>query len=88
MLGALWAYDGWNNVSYVAGEVKHPERNLPLALSGGMFIVMSLYVLVNVDYYRPDASRRCLEASQLPPGRACAWSLAVSLIATVMMLSS
>ena len=41
MLGALWAYDGWNNVSYMAGEVKHPERNLPLALIGSMIIIIS-----------------------------------------------
>src|SRR5262249_25895109 len=51
MLGALWAYDGWNNISYMAGEVKHPERNLPLALISSMLIVMALYVLVNVGYY-------------------------------------
>src|SRR3954470_1895479 len=35
MLGALWAYDGWTNVTIVAGEVKRPHRNLPLALIGG-----------------------------------------------------
>ncbi len=51
MLGALWAYDGWNNVSYMAGEVKHPERNLPLALIASMIIMIALYVLVNVSYY-------------------------------------
>jgi len=32
MLGALWAYDGWNNITFLAGEVKNPERNLPLGL--------------------------------------------------------
>src|SRR4030095_8650307 len=51
MLGALWAYDGENNVSYMAGEVKNPERNLPLALIGGMLIVMVLYIIANVGYY-------------------------------------
>ena len=51
MLGALWAYDGWNNISYMAGEVKHPERNLPLALIASMIIIIVLYVLVNVSYY-------------------------------------
>jgi len=51
MLGALWAYDGWNNVSYMAGEVKHPERNLPLALIASMLIIIALYVIVNVSYY-------------------------------------
>ncbi len=36
LVGALWAYDGWNNVSMVASEVRRPQRNLPLALIGGV----------------------------------------------------
>src|ERR1700693_5097273 len=51
MLGALWAYDGWNNITFMAGEVKHPERNLPLGLIGSMLIVITLYVFVNFGYY-------------------------------------
>lgn len=93
MLGALWAYDGWNNVSYVAGEVKHPERNLPLALIGSMFIVMALYVLVNVSYYyvlTPTQVASVSEASSVAAEatRRVVGPLAVSLIAGIMMLSS
>ena len=51
MLGALWAYDGWNNITFLAGEVKRPERNLPLGLIISMFLVMGLYLLVNLSYY-------------------------------------
>ncbi|OLE52493.1 MAG: hypothetical protein AUG51_18045 [Acidobacteria bacterium 13_1_20CM_3_53_8] len=51
MLGALWAYDGWNNVAPVAGEVRNPGRNLPLAFIGGTLVVAALYVFVNVAYY-------------------------------------
>ncbi len=51
MLGALWAYDGWNNITFLAGEVKQPERNLPLGLIISMFLVMGLYLLVNIGYY-------------------------------------
>ena len=50
MLGALWAYNGWNEVTYVAGEVKDPQRNLPLAIIGGISAVAALYVFVNVAY--------------------------------------
>jgi APA family basic amino acid/polyamine antiporter len=50
MLGALWAYNGWNEVTYVAGEVKDPRRNLPLAIIGGITAVAALYVFVNVAY--------------------------------------
>jgi basic amino acid/polyamine antiporter, APA family len=51
MIGALWAYDGWNNITFLAGEVKNPGRNLPLALIGGGFVVMALYLFVNVSYF-------------------------------------
>lgn len=51
MLGALWAYDGWNNVTLVSGEVKDPGRNLPRALIGGMLLIMGLYLFVNLAYF-------------------------------------
>src|SRR6185436_17669905 len=51
MLGALWAYDGWNNVTLVSGEVKDPGRNLPRALIGGMLLIMGLYLFVNLGYF-------------------------------------
>ncbi|MGB8510691.1 MAG: amino acid permease [Pyrinomonadaceae bacterium] len=50
MLAALWAYDGWSNVTIVAGEVKNPQRNLPLALIGGILIVAGLYIFANFAY--------------------------------------
>jgi len=50
MLGALWAYDGWSNVTIVAGEVKNPQRNLPLALIGGILVVAALYIFANFAY--------------------------------------
>jgi len=51
MLGALWAYDGWNNITPLSGEVRNPQRNLPLAFIGGMLIVAGLYIFVNVAYF-------------------------------------
>src|SRR5262249_55198962 len=50
-IGAMWAYNGWNEVTYVAGEVKRPERNLPVAIIVGITIVISLYVFVNASYF-------------------------------------
>lgn len=50
MLQAFWAYDGWINVAYIAGEVKNPRRNIPIAIIGGTAVVMLLYTLVNVVY--------------------------------------
>lgn len=51
MLAALWGYDGWDNLSFVAGEVKDPNRNIPIAIIGSVVVVIALYVLANVAYY-------------------------------------
>jgi APA family basic amino acid/polyamine antiporter len=51
MVAALWAYDGWNNGSFAADEVKNPERNLPLGLILGTAAVMVSYILLNLAYY-------------------------------------
>ncbi|MEZ4822643.1 MAG: amino acid permease [Ignavibacteria bacterium] len=50
MLGAFWAYDGWNNIGYLGGEVKNPKRNIPLALFGGVGTVIAVYLLINFVY--------------------------------------
>ena len=51
MLGAMWAYNGWNEVTFVAGEVKDPSRNLPRAIVGGIGIIATLYVVANLAYF-------------------------------------
>jgi basic amino acid/polyamine antiporter, APA family len=52
MVGALFAADAWNNVTFTAAEVRNPSRNLPLALVLGSGVVVLLYFLVNVGYLR------------------------------------
>lgn len=48
MVAALWAYDGWIEITYVAGEVKNPQRNLPLSIIYSILIVIALYVLMSL----------------------------------------
>jgi APA family basic amino acid/polyamine antiporter len=50
MVGALFAMDAWNNVGFAADELKSPNRDLPLAMLGGVSIVVGLYVAANVAY--------------------------------------
>ena len=93
MLGALWAYDGWNNITFLAGEVKNPSRNLPLALILGGFVVMGLYLFVNINYFHvltptevasvPAASSVAAEVVKRLLGAG-----AVTLMAAAMMTSS
>lgn len=51
LIAVTWAFDGWNNVNFVAGEIKNPGRNLPLALVLGTLSVTTLYLLVNLLYF-------------------------------------
>ncbi|HKE85502.1 MAG TPA: amino acid permease [Vicinamibacterales bacterium] len=49
-VGSLFSADAWNNITFTAGEVKEPRRNIPLALAFGTGIVITLYLLANVAY--------------------------------------
>ncbi|HMR93822.1 MAG TPA: amino acid permease, partial [Chitinophagaceae bacterium] len=50
MTGAFYAYDGWINITFMAGEVRHPQRNIPRSLAAGVLICMIAYVLINMAY--------------------------------------
>ena len=58
LIAALWAYDGWTDVSQMAGEIQRPQRSLPFALIGGIGIVGALYMLTNaaIQYVLPAAT--------------------------------
>jgi APA family basic amino acid/polyamine antiporter len=93
LIAALWAYDGWSDVSQMAGEVKNPQRSLPLALVGGVAIVGALYMLTNaaIQYVLPAgvmaaSERPAVDALRLVAGNAGAAlvsiGMAVSICAT------
>lgn len=50
MLAAFWAYEGWITLSFIGGEIKNPNRNLPLAILFGMLGVIAIYLSVNFAY--------------------------------------
>jgi APA family basic amino acid/polyamine antiporter len=49
-VGSLFSSDAWNNITFTAGEVKNPKRNIPLSLAAGTGLVITLYILANVAY--------------------------------------
>jgi amino acid transporter len=51
LVAVLWAYDGWNDLVMVSGEVHHPERSLVRALFWGMCLIVGLYLVVNTAYH-------------------------------------
>jgi APA family basic amino acid/polyamine antiporter len=74
LVAALWAYDGWNDLNMVAGEIQNPQRNVPLSLIWGVATVGLLYVLVNaaVQYVLPASA---VAASERPASDAVAMVL-------------
>ncbi len=89
LIAALWAFDGWSDVSQLAGEVKQPQRSMPLALIGGVLIVASLYMLTNaaIQYVLPASA---IATSQRPATDALqqvAGSMGAGLVAAGMAVS-
>ena len=71
LVAALWAYDGWNDLNMVAGEIRNPQRNIPLSLIWGVATVGALYILMNaaVQYVFPASA---VASSQRPAADAVA----------------
>ena len=81
LIAALWAYDGWNDLNMVSGEIRNPGKVIPIALIAGVGVVAGLYMLTNaaVQYVLPAAS---IAASPRPASEATAvavgaWGAAV-----------
>jgi APA family basic amino acid/polyamine antiporter len=90
LVSVLWAYDGWGDLSFVGGEVRDPERNLPRALVLGTLSVIAIYLLVNAAYLYliPIAQMSqsplvAADAAQLIVGR-----MGVGLVAVVVMIAT
>ncbi len=89
LIAVLWAYDGWSDVSQLAGEVKKPQHSMPLALIGGVTIVGCLYMLTNaaIQFVLPAAA---IAASPRPATDALhlvAGNLGADLVALGMVVS-
>jgi len=93
LVAALWAYDGWNDLNMVAGEIQNPQRNIPLSLIWGVATVGALYILVNaaVQYVMPAtavaaSARPAADTVALVLGRAGASLVSVG-IAVCMLVT-
>ena len=51
LLAVMWAYNGWHGIAPVAEEIRNPQRNIPLALFGGIGLLILLYLGANLDYH-------------------------------------
>src|SRR5262249_35081958 len=86
---ALWAYDGWSDLNMVAEEVSEPERNIPLALVGGLVAIGALYMLVNaaVQYVLPATLLAQSSSPMSDAMRVALGSAGAAVIAGVIIVS-
>lgn len=75
-VGSLFSSDAWNNITFTAGEVKDPKRDVPLSLALGTGLVMTLYLLANVTYFVTLPTQA---VQTVPADRVAAASLEVAL---------
>jgi APA family basic amino acid/polyamine antiporter len=89
LIATLWAYDGWNDLTMVAGEVRHPERSLPIALIGGLFIVGILFMATNaaIQYILPAAQIAASERPAVAALTVVAGQRGAGFVAAAMALS-
>jgi basic amino acid/polyamine antiporter, APA family len=89
LIATLWAYDGWNDLTMVAGEIKQPQRNVPLALIGGLLIVAVLYMATNaaIQYVLPAAQIAASPRPAVAALQAVAGPAGAALVAAGMALS-
>ncbi len=91
LVAALWAYDGWNDLSMISGEVRDPERNIPVSLIVGVGIIVALYMLTNVavEYVLPAAAiatteRPASDAVALVLGWRGAWLVSAGMALSIL----
>jgi APA family basic amino acid/polyamine antiporter len=89
LIATLWAYDGWNDLTMVAGEIRNPRRSLPLALIGGLCLVGALYMATNaaIQYILPAAQIACSERPAVAALTLVAGPAGAGLVAAAMALS-
>jgi APA family basic amino acid/polyamine antiporter len=89
LIATLWAYDGWNDLTMVAGEVRRPERSLPIALIGGLFIVGALFMATNaaIQYILPATQIAASERPAVAALSVVAGARGAGFVAAAMALS-
>lgn len=66
MVAVMWPYNGWSNVSSIAGEVKNPQRNVPIAFVGGLLLLIAIYSTVNLSYFSVITSSDMATLTDIP----------------------
>jgi len=89
LIAVFWAYEGWHVVSFTAGEIREPARNLPLSLVIGTLIIAAVYLAANVAYYAVlDAGEIRSSAAVAATALAKAYGPSATLFISLLILVS
>jgi amino acid transporter len=92
LISAMWTYDGWADLSFMGGEVKNPQRTLPLALILGTLCVMLVYLVINIGFMYllplPEMARSKLIAATAAEHIPIFGGSGAAIIAAVVMVST
>lgn len=90
LVSVMWAYDGWADLTFVAGEVKDPGRTMPRAIIGGVLAVVAIYLAVNLAflYLLPIAQMRQSGLVASDAAQAVFGAMGASVVAAVVMVST
>jgi len=96
MVGALWAYDGWMDLTFAGSEIINPQKNIPRALVGGTVTVGVIYLLANAVYFRVLSMEAVAAAQNVASetvrffagARAAAWITAAMVLSAFTTLNS
>jgi len=90
LIAVLWAYDGWADATYMAGEVKDPDRAMPRALIGGFLVVVGVYLLLNGAYLfaLPLEAMAASELVAADAASAVMGGMGAAVVASLVMLST
>ncbi|MCD6013159.1 MAG: amino acid permease [Flavipsychrobacter sp.] len=88
--GAFWAYDGWNNITFISGEIKEPQKNIPKSLLTGLSFCMLVYLLIILAFVYILPIEKITGSSYVAANAAAAaWGIAGGgIIAAMVILST
>ncbi|MBK9269987.1 MAG: amino acid permease [Saprospiraceae bacterium] len=89
LTGAFWAYDGWNNINYVAGEVIQPQRTIPRALVIGIVVSILVYILLNLSFVKIMGIQNMAESEYIGSDAASViWGSAGAIFVSLLIILS
>lgn len=90
LVAVMWAYDGWADLTFMAGEVRDPDRTLPRALLGGTLAVVAIYLVVNAAYLYvlPSAEMPGKPLVAADAARVLFGQAGASIVAAMVMISA